>query len=62
VKNKLKNKRIFYCRFLETLKKTHQKNKGFDTVSPDLKAFLLWVTNKSKNTKKFYCLACPVAI
>jgi hypothetical protein len=35
---------IFRRRFLEILKKNRQKSSGFEMVSPDLEALLLWVT------------------
>jgi hypothetical protein len=41
-KNKIL-KGVFWRRFFENLKKNRQKSRGFELVSPDLEALLLWI-------------------
>jgi hypothetical protein len=40
---KINFKRIFCHGFFENLKNNRQKSRGFELVSPDLEALLLWV-------------------
>jgi hypothetical protein len=36
-------KGVFCLRFFENLEKNRQKSRGFELVSPDLEALLLWI-------------------